>query len=86
MKRNDEYREDEYCEFDGYDFPDIPVNTKPLTKEEEDRLMAEVITRVKKLKAEQEAREAQRAMNSEAPDTVSISIAAPKVSAMETSR
>lgn len=53
---------DEYCEFDGYDFPDIPVNTKPLTKEEEDRLMAEVITRVKKLKAEQEAREAQRSM------------------------
>lgn len=76
----------EYCEFDDYDFSDIPRNPNPITKEEEDRLIAEMVARVKKRKAEQDARKAQRAMNSEAPDTVSVSIAAPKVSAMETSR
>lgn len=77
---------DNVYEFDGYDFSDIPRNPNPITKEEEDRLIAEMVARVKKRKAEQDARKAQRAMNSEAPDTVSISIAAPKVSAMETSR
>lgn len=46
---------DEYCEFDDYDFSDIPVNPNPITKEEEDRLIEQAIIRVKKLKAEQEA-------------------------------
>lgn len=53
---------DEYCEFDDYDFSDIPRNPNPITKEEEDRLIAEMVARVKKRKAEQDARKAQRSM------------------------
>lgn len=46
---------DNVHEFDGYTFPEIPKNPNPITKEEEDRLIAEMIERVKKLKVEQEA-------------------------------
>lgn len=78
---------DNVYEFDGYSFPDIPKNPNPITKEEEDRLIAEMIERVKKIKAKQDAKEAQRALEDEAKNTVSISVtAAPNVSIMETGR
>lgn len=80
MKRNDEI-----CEFDGYDFSDIPKNPNPITKEEEDRLIAEMVERVKKRKAEQDARKAQRALENETKNAVSFSVtAAPNVSILET--
>lgn len=70
---------DNVHEFDGY-FTNIERNPNPITKEEEDRLVAEAVERIKKLKAEQDARKAQRA-------AVSISVtAAPNASIMEQSR
>lgn len=42
-------RNNEICEFDDYDFSRIPKKTEPITKEEEDRLIAEMKERIKKL-------------------------------------
>lgn len=35
-------------EWDGYPMPDIPPNREPLSKEEEDKLIAELHRRAKK--------------------------------------
>lgn len=40
-------------EWDGYPMPDIPPNREPLSKEEEDKLIAELHRRAKKRLAEQ---------------------------------
>lgn len=78
---------EDFEEFDGYDFPYDPTRTKVLTKEEEDAVIAKVLERTRKRKAEQEAREAQRALENEAANAVSISVtAAPNVSVMEAGR
>lgn len=74
---------DNVHEYDGY-FTGIKRNPNPITKEEEDRLIAIAVERTKKRKAEQEAREA---LENEAKNTVSISVAAaPNVSILKTSR
>ncbi|MCM1578254.1 MAG: hypothetical protein NC078_05580 [Ruminococcus sp.] len=78
---------DNVYEFDGYTFPEIPKNPNPITKEEEDRLIAAMVERIKKIKARQDAKEAQRALENETQSTVSISVSAvPGVSIMENSR
>lgn len=38
-------------EFDGYPMPDIPSDRKPLPKEEEDKIIAETIERIRQRKA-----------------------------------
>lgn len=76
----------EFFEFDGYSFPNIPVNTKPLTKEEEDKLMDEALTRAKKRKAEQDEKEIQQKFK-KSSNTTSISITdARNISMVRTNR
>lgn len=40
-------------EWDGYPMPDVPANRKPLSKEEEDKIIAELHKRIEKRLAEQ---------------------------------
>lgn len=76
----------EFCEFDGYNFPDIPINTKPLTKEEENKLMDEALTRAKKRKAEQDEKDIQLKLKKPS-NTTSISITtAQNISTVRTNR
>lgn len=76
----------EICEFDRYNFPNIPVNKKPLTKEEEDKLMDEVLTRAKKRKAAQDEKETQRTLKNSS-NTTSISVTATQnISILRTNR
>lgn len=42
-------------EFDGYPMPNVPRDRKPLSKEEEDKILAEMHERIKKRMAAQEA-------------------------------
>lgn len=44
-------------EWDGYPSVNVPANRKPLPKEEEDRLIAEMHERIKKRIDEQEAKQ-----------------------------
>lgn len=41
-------------EWDGYPMPDVPPDRKPLSKEEEDRILAEMHERIRKRLAEQQ--------------------------------
>lgn len=42
-------RPDNVYEYDAYPMPNIPSDRKPLTKEEEDKLVSEMKDRIKKL-------------------------------------
>lgn len=44
-------------EWDGYPSVDVPSNRKPLPKEDEDKLIAEMLERIKKRIAEQEVKQ-----------------------------
>lgn len=41
-------------EWDGYPMPDVPPDRKPLSKEEEDRILEELHERIRKRLAEQQ--------------------------------
>ena len=49
-------------EFDGYPMPNVPRDRKPIPKDEEDKIIAEMVERLKRHKAEQEAKADEKAV------------------------